>query len=552
MEASKPDSSQVRTGNLVLKTRVGVLIRNLEEVQRALEAVKRRRANLRQLLGAPAQFGESIDSLKRWLKVAADGYEAGDWGQVATGLDNIDTGLSTLDDQVTVLSEPVENLQGAALLQDEVAKTDEVAKAVHESLEKEIRATFGEELAGLESLLVAIAGAAKREAAREDESATEAMEESWAEYTNELYENSERLFAEYVELVGGVAIRDAGFDRGICRIAEDLLKPVGKIGNFTWNNLTIPARHEALAVTASRIVRLGFPEWTIWTLPLTAHELANDFADLDRDIASYVTKHGGDRKELLVLLADAFATYFMGPAYACAAILMRFNPAAAFLGDRLIAKRVAVIFSVLRRMSTEERKREDLYEPITTRLSLEWEDALRQTGWTGSMTSAGDSRATQGRSMGWLSPEDQAAIQRCTGLTDDEQMEVHRLLEGFEPFVWSKRLNINAWPMVEDWANELNARRTVNVGELDEFDELRYVLNAAWRARIAVRREESDTDDPADLRRMADAIEKLLWALVAGPEGKQGSDGAQQRPALQRTRRTDQAAQPGPPQSGAT
>ena len=46
----------------------------------------------------------------------------------------------------------------------------------------------------------------------------------------------ERLFEEYVDLMSGVALRNTGRDRGISRLAEDLLKDGGtRIDNFSWN-----------------------------------------------------------------------------------------------------------------------------------------------------------------------------------------------------------------------------------------------------------------------------------------------------------------------------
>ena len=55
----------------------------------------------------------------------------------------------------------------------------------------------------------------------------------------------------------------------------------------------------------------------------------------DRKVTEAIGEHGRPRDELLVLVADASPRTSLGPAYACAAILMRLDPAKAFEHDRL-------------------------------------------------------------------------------------------------------------------------------------------------------------------------------------------------------------------------
>ena len=515
MEASRPLSSTVRTGNLVLKTRVALVIRNLEQVQRALATVKHRRESLYKVLTFPDRVTESIEAIGEAFDQASDGYDREAWQVVHEGLTSLGAEIEMLQSDTAKLRDPVEELREAVMLgDDEVERSDTVANAIHESLKDAVSAEFGVELAQLQGLQRAIDAAA----AKDQADAAEAMQAAWKTYVDKLYKSSERLFEEYVDLVSGVAIRDTGFDRGISRLAEGLLKPGETVGNFKSNTLTIPAREEALAVTAARIVRLGFPEWTIWTLPVTAYELGSNYADSDKKVAEKVAEHGGEQGELYVLVADAFATYFLGPAYACAAILMRLNPAEAFSGDRLVAKRAAVILNVLRRMSGSEPGIEDHYAEITSRLAVEWAEAMRQTGWAGPAN--GD-------------PLEALPLQTLTGLTDPEQDSIERLLAAFEPLVQAWIVpEIRHWPKVEEWAVKLRQQRELRANDLGEPCELRYVLNAAWRARIAVRPNETDVDDPDELAEIAQAVERILWTLVR-PSKEEGADSAQQRPRLQ-------------------
>ena len=533
MEESTILTSPVRTGNLILKTRIAVVIRNLQLVQRALATVKQRRMRLRQVLVFPEHAEASIDKLGGALNQMLDGYENRSWEGIASGLKTLSDELEAFRSETVTLECSGDELRRAtALEEDEVARTDTVANAIHESLKDAVTAEFGVELAQLQALRTMIDAAGEKG----EEDAAEAMHAAWSQYIDRLYKSSERLFEEYVDLVSGVAIRDAGFDRGISRLAEGLLKPGETIGSFTWNTLTIPAREEALAVTAARIVRLGFPEWTIWTLPLAAYELGCNYADSDKKAAEKINALDGYPDELFVLVADAFATYFLGPAYACAAILMRLNPAEAFSGNRLVAKRAAIILSVLRHMSTDAPGIEDHYAEITSRLAVEWRDALRQTGWHG-LVDDGD-----GDGIGECT-----GLRQLTGLTDEEQAAIDRLRRSLEPLLYAWIVpDITVWPKVEEWAAKLRQGQELHVSDLGGSAELRYVLNAAWRARIAVRPGETDIDDPRELVDIAQAVERLLWSLIRQSKEPATASDVGVQPPLQIPRyKSFRRAQPG-------
>lgn len=518
MTMSQPVTSPVRTGNLVLKTRIDLVLRNLQHVQQALGTVAERRKQLRQVLVFADRAEASIRRLSRALDRASEAYEDGS-DDFQIDLETLGKELDKLRDEASDLKGPVNELRRAVTLDEqEVARTDSVAGAVHEFLKNAVSAEFGRELADLKTLRSKIDAVGEK-----GEADAEEMRVAWAKYSDRLYVSSERIFEEYVDLVSGVALRDTGFDRGIARLAEDLLKPAGTVGTYTWNSLTIPAREEALAVTAAQIVRLGFPEWTIWTLPLTAYELGCNYADSDKKIAEIFKELGGDKDELLVLVADAFATYFLGPAYACAAILMRLNPAEALHGNRLAAKRAATILSALTQKSKNGPGVEDHYAEITCRLAAEWEDALLQTGWKGPVDAGEKADGADG-----------VARSGFRWLTNNEQSVIDRLLRAFEPLVHIWILaDIDAWPKVEEWAAKLRSGQEVHIRDLGGPAQLRYVLNAAWRARIAVRVPETDVDDLYELAEIAKTVERLLWDLVKTPEETAApSDAGQRRPTL--------------------
>lgn len=239
------------------------------------------------------------------------------------------------------------------------------------------------------------------------------METAWKEYA-EIVSEQGRLFSfsEYVDLLGGLALRDAGLDEGICRLADELITSWGSFGQTRWNALTIPANQEA--VTLARSIRMGFPEWTLWAVPLTAHELgqlavSNGMKELvrrdnntrwERYIFKQIPKKGSsneERNSMRVYLADAFATYAMGPAYACSAILLRFDlrrtrGKTKKAGCPSQSERGYIILDMLSKMIAEDKLDTPSYEPMVRQLQHAWDKVVARTQPAGSLTGAQKSR----------------------------------------------------------------------------------------------------------------------------------------------------------------
>jgi hypothetical protein len=77
------------------------------------------------------------------------------------------------------------------------------------------------------------------------------MREAWEEFTKTVYTDSQPLFAEYVDLLSGLALRDTGsgfekFDKDIYRLADDLLSKWASDESVDWGSVTIPAYLESL------------------------------------------------------------------------------------------------------------------------------------------------------------------------------------------------------------------------------------------------------------------------------------------------------------------
>jgi hypothetical protein len=304
---------------------------------------------------------------------------------------------------------------------------------------------------------------------------------AWRQYSGAVYHETSTVFCEYLDFLSGLALRDTGLDQGMCRIADKLLRDWGRLpGNFTWDSLTIPAQRGAVEVTLARIVRLGFPEWTIWALPLAVHEfglVAVTIEKIEEFVAQQVS-HEDDRHRLQVCLADAFATHMMGPAYACAVILLRLDPCTAFEpGDhRLTEMRARVVLAMLKDIDGQgEPTEEGAYGAIHDRLETEWNDALQQVGSSDALT-----------------PQENADIESWVKLISETMGRV-------------RALSPQLWPRIEELAACLDLAQVGNI-RLRYDDELRSVLNAAWKRRI-------DEDDLSRVDEVAKAAVKL-WDMI--------------------------------------
>jgi hypothetical protein len=223
---------------------------------------------------------------------------------------------------------------------------------------------------------------------RDVEAANPVPEEMWIRYKR-LYDESQAIFTECLTFIGALAFRAMELDQKIwhvaaCDVADELIRACARASIGDWYSLTVPAPEEALTQTLARIIRLRFPEWTIWTLPLTAHEYGHVVARIARNERGTLLEHmqrtlrrGGhdvpEEQHLEELTADAFATLTMGPAYACAVIQLRLDPTRAWVTDALHpseGQRAEVVLGTLKRMSN--RGVTNPYRSTIDRLEEEW------------------------------------------------------------------------------------------------------------------------------------------------------------------------------------
>lgn len=201
---------------------------------------------------------------------------------------------------------------------------------LHEAMAKRFVNIFKERRAALDNLL-------KRVARGGD------LMEIWETFGRER-ESCDALFRECLGYIGGVLLRKERLDRGINEVADALLRHVSAEADDKWERLTVLAAEGNFFTTSTEIIRLPFPDFTIWNLPVAVHELGHYRSTHDKlftakveaarlketqaDARGGVKAAGALQKEsyLHEFFADLFAIYTLGPAYAACCFVTRFSP----------------------------------------------------------------------------------------------------------------------------------------------------------------------------------------------------------------------------------
>ena len=299
------------------------------------------------------------------------------------------------------------------------------------------------------------------------------------------------IFRECLEFLGGVVIRDKGLDKGICQVTDELVRRYAQDTDVKWGRLTILGEEHFLDPVAD-IIRLRFPEWDVWNLPFTAHEfghvVANEMAaDEEKDFQELLKQGLDEQKKsyLNELFADAFATYILGPAYACASILLRFDPSAAYADAEhhpSHAKRVYFIFEALEKINFSLKGSGVLakgpYRDIIDGLKETWEDALKET-----------------EPGGGLGDEDKGLLKFWFSRIYDKSLDLE-----FGPTVMYA-----GWNAAKMLSGELLKARPASA-KLTGTEELRDVLNAAWHCRLY--------NPPQKTREIGQAAAQLCFELA--------------------------------------
>jgi hypothetical protein len=313
--------------------------------------------------------------------------------------------------------------------------------------------------------------------------------EVWKAYEDTLNNGCQDLFADYVDCLGGLTLRDTSLDDNVCAITDALLKEIpAKV-----KHLAVPSRRPTLSTALHGLVKLGFPEWTIWSVPLVCYETG--LLHARNTLGRQVIERAGDalpgrsvqvRQELF---AEAYAAYTVGPAYGCAAMLLRFQPNRddPDQHDPSDVERAAVILGVLRKIAQYSAG----FREVLDRTREYWREAVGHLGGQAAADTAEDE------------------LRPYAAAVADELRAAEAA--GFDA---------RQWDVVDRLTAMLRTDLPESTRAPDKLD-VRTLLNAAWTVRLA---NPGDRLLPGTVARNVE----ILWRSISGSKGRAG--GSYDRP----------------------
>jgi predicted MPP superfamily phosphohydrolase len=341
---------------------------------------------------------------------------------------------------------------------------------------------------------------------------------AWRSYAR-VSERSQEIFREWLDVAGGLTLRTHELDERLFRMADRLIEDCAA-GSGVPSYVSIPAAQENLAKTMGHVIRLRFPEWTIWNVPFAVHEYGQvvvDHVDALRTLVEDTTTSwvnqdrewqliAGNEEEkdekqlnyqhqLRKFVADAFATHTLGPAYACAAILLHFDPLFAYDERAAYDKRARVMLAMLEKM--DNRAGGSPYEKMVELLEHHWKSVLGRAKPSGSTEATDEERLRDLVDEIW---------ERIYGEYRNEKL-------------YPPAGGESGWQIAKGWAanwiQQLEANEPLSVWEVSSGSKLRDVLNAAWLCRISY---------PEKIEQITGAADDQCEAIIAyATEGASGS-----------------------------
>jgi hypothetical protein len=199
------------------------------------------------------------------------------------------------------------------------------------------------------------------------------------------------VFGESLAFLEGALARAKGLDQHLCSIADALLKELSNRTGVGWERFTILGEGEFFREMAG-IIRVRFPDTTVWSLPVVAHEFGHYAARAITEEKGTRTVHpfeevlareeqrGWPRRHVHELFADVFASYTLGPAYAFVSLVGRFDPSESDRGSANSshpppALRARAVLSTLRMIEQEDGEA-GAFGPYLGELEQAWTDLV--------------------------------------------------------------------------------------------------------------------------------------------------------------------------------
>ncbi|MFE6071183.1 hypothetical protein [Streptomyces sp. NPDC056525] len=329
---------------------------------------------------------------------------------------------------------------------------------------------------------------------------------AWQKYS-EIERLSEEVFRECLEVLGGLVFRDMKLDEQICLFADELIKEcatsVGKLPT-----IVIPSPGGVPPVDMRRVAHIRFPEWDVWTLPLVAHEYGR-VAIVETEQANRLATEAARKahaalaagpaippedveQRVRMLLADAFATFTNGPAYACALLLLRLDMVDPSPASReLVRQRADMVKGIVDALDSHELIETHVHRELTSC----WEQAVESLPPTG---------AEEADPLASLALEPAAVYA--------DLKRAFYPSAAYTPENWSTAMRWGS-----KWIEQLDNGDEPSVpADLPETHKLRDALNASWYVRI---------QRPDWERQGAGMARQLCQAIIDGRSTGGGSGG---------------------------
>lgn len=484
----------------LLRTRTEVLLRSVGEVDAVLRVLQTNRDAVQQMSNALRKARQTAEGLVRpgdatleelrLLKESQDPDSAASEA-LATTLRVLSGMEETVPDLVKALKGPVTDLGEIA---ERAVQFDNAFVADVSNDTSNVRTKIQAFLEKLD------AGAAT-------------VPEMWQIYFDEIVPAANSLFSDYMDLLGGVSIRERGVaisalseepdpstgaavepckSAAVCRIDQLCAMADWHVTNelavrVDWASsaLAIPGRDGVRHLTSWPILRLGFASWSIWGMPVGGHEYGRLVvprrAEVVRGWAAELAAFG--EEGLRLLIADTIGAWTEGPAYACALLFLSLDPRHQVGGPGhgyvSNAERATYVRTCLRNQIVAFSDR----APESADAGYGYLDFVDQVvdRWTEALPAGADG--------------------------DEEAAERRRLLDSLPGRVW-KAFGMKRPFAVGDWRESVKVWGNLARGEPLPSDPplgMRHLMNAAWYARCA---------DDVSPKRTAAEIERL--ALRAG------------------------------------
>ena len=455
--------------DLVLHTRVAMLRGSLETVCNAIDDLNQARVTEKLVRNGPS----AVERLATTIG-----------GQ----LDTLATVVQGADLQLRAQMNRVINAMRDSAIEAQLAETAPGRELIALD-DKFLGKVLTDQASDLKSDLEEIEGTIAAAIGQQPDERDKLIKKAWLKYGEALV-GCHELFVEYIDLIRGVLMRDAGLDRDLCRIADRIIG-TWQFSDHVWGSISIPAEDERRSMSAAQLIRLGFPEWSVWSLPLIAREFGHVFVRkydrINSDIDKAAKVGVADEADLRSWAADVFATSVMGSAYPWAAMLLRVDP-----NDARDQTRVAVMLYTMELLGAMPQYTEPLprawqgVSAAQVALDPEQENFIRRvksrirldfTRWEATNELVDELRGT----------EDPASVAKSLQVTDLRNVFVA---------AWQARIRFATNFIADGEAGELLAQRAARRNRY--ADDLKKIAERARDTCIAVIDRSADADTVPD------------------------------------------------------